>query len=69
MTLEIKPLAEITHEAFSLLCKHIAVANTMRFVNQYTTGHGNYTEERKELFAQMSLEDIVAEIKQLRKQQ
>ena len=67
MTVEVKPLAEITHEAISVLCKHIGVANTMRFINQFTTGYGNYTEERKEVFANMSVEDIVSEIEQNRK--
>jgi hypothetical protein len=68
MTVEVKPLAEITHEAISVLCKHIGVANTMRFINQFTIGCGNYTEERKEIFANMSVEDIVSEIEQNRKQ-
>jgi len=67
MTVEVKPLAEITHEAISVLCKHIGVANTMRFINQFTTGYGNYAEERKEAFANMSIEDIVSEIEQDRK--
>lgn len=62
MTVEVKPLAEITHEAITVLCQHIGIANTMRFINQFTTGYGNYTEERKEIFANMSLEDIVSGI-------
>jgi hypothetical protein len=59
-----KPLAEITHDAIKVLCKEIGVANTMRFVGQFTTGYGNCTEDREQLFAGMSLEDIVTEIKQ-----
>jgi hypothetical protein len=48
------------------LCKHLGVANTMRFVNQFTTGYGNYTEERKELYADMSVDAIVAEMEKAR---
>lgn len=66
MNLEVKPLAEITHEALDLLCRHLGVANAARFVNQFTTGHGNYTEERRELFAHVSLEEIVSEIERTR---
>ena len=66
MTVEVKPLAEITHEAIAVLCKHIGIANTMRFINQFTTGYGNYTEERKEIFANISLEEITSEIEQNR---
>jgi len=68
MTVEVKSLAEITYEALSILCKHIGVANTLRFINQFTTGYGNYTEERKELYADMSVDAIVAEIEKARRQ-
>jgi hypothetical protein len=40
--------------------------NTVRFINQYTTGYGNYTEERRELFADQTLADLIDEIKQRR---
>jgi hypothetical protein len=61
--IEIRPLAEITHEAIRVLCKEIGIVNTVRFVNQFTTGYGNYTEEREQLFADMTLDDIVSEIR------
>lgn len=65
-TVEVKPLAEITHEALTILCQCLGVANTLRFINQYTTGYGNYTEERRDLYATMSVDDIVAEIEKSR---
>jgi hypothetical protein len=68
MTIEVKPLTEITHEALSILYKHLGIANTMRFINQFTTGYGNYTEERREIYADMSIDDIVAEIEKDLKQ-
>ena len=67
-TVEVKPLAEITHEALTLLCQRLGVANTLRFINQFTTGYGNYTEERREVYAKMSVDDIVAEIEQSRQE-
>jgi hypothetical protein len=42
--------------------------NTIRFINQFTTGYGNYTEEREQLFGDLSLSEAVSEIKQMRKQ-
>jgi hypothetical protein len=68
MTLEVKPLAEITHEAISVLCKHLGAANTIRFISQFTKGYGNYTEERQEIYGKMSVEEIVAEIEEKRMQ-
>jgi len=59
---EVKPLAEITQDALRVLCKEIGIVNTVRFLSQFTVGYGNYTEEREQLFADMTLDDIVAEI-------
>jgi hypothetical protein len=56
------PLAEITKEALRVLYKEIGVVNTIRFVNQFTTGYGDYTKERKILFADMTLNDLLAEM-------
>ncbi len=44
----------------------IGLASTLRFINQFSTGYGDYTEERKKIFENMELDDIVAEIKQTR---
>ncbi|MEW6713455.1 MAG: hypothetical protein AB1403_26785 [Candidatus Riflebacteria bacterium] len=56
------PLAQITKEALQVLYKEIGVVNTIRFVNQFTTGYGDYTQERKILFANMTLEDLLGEM-------
>lgn len=68
MTVETRPLAEITREAIRVLCREIGLVNTIRFISQFTTGYGNYTEEREQLFANMTLDEIIFEIKQRRKQ-
>ena len=68
MIAEAKPLAEITQEAIQVLFREIGVVNTVRFINQFTTGYGNYTEERRELFKDRTLEDLVSQIKQRRSQ-
>jgi hypothetical protein len=63
MTVEVKPLAEVTQEAIRVLIQELGPVDTVRFVNQFTVGYGNYTEERRRLFAGMTLEEIVSEIK------
>ena len=63
MIAEARPLAEITQQAIRVLCKEIGIVDTVRFVNQFTRGYGNYTEEREQLFAAMTLDDIDSEIK------
>ena len=66
MTIEVKPLAEITQDALGVLFKEIGIVNTVRFIGQFTAGYGNYTEERARLFAGMSLDDVIIEVKQSR---
>ena len=68
MTVQEKPLSEITREAFEVLTKEIGIANTIRFINQFTTGYGNYTEEREQIFKDMTLDEIIDEIKKMRNQ-
>jgi hypothetical protein len=46
-----------------MLIQELGPANTVRFVHQFPVGYGNYTEERAKLFAGMTLDDIVSEIK------
>jgi len=64
MVMQTKPLAEVTQTAIRVLCREIGLVDTMRFVSQFTLGHGDYTAERDELFGDMGLEDMIAAIKQ-----
>ncbi|MCE9552680.1 MAG: hypothetical protein K8T91_04785 [Planctomycetes bacterium] len=58
----LKPLSEVNHQAIRLLSEQIGVVDTFRFVNQFTTGHGNYTEERDTLLGHLTLREIVSAI-------
>ena len=61
-------LNDINIKAITLLSSKLGTADTIRFLNQFTTGFGDYTEERKKVFDKTSLDDIVSEIKERRKQ-
>jgi hypothetical protein len=67
MIRDTRPLAQITAEAMKILYREIGIVDTLRFINQYTAGCGDYTAQREELFAGMTLDSIVSEIKQSRK--
>lgn len=58
-----KPLNEINEEAIFLLSKKIGLTNTFRFINQFSIGQNNYTEQRKSLYGDKSLNDILSVIK------
>jgi hypothetical protein len=67
MTTSAMPLAEITRSAIRLLCQEIGVVNTARFLNQFTLGYGNYTDDRDQLFGHLTVDEIAAEIKRTRR--
>lgn len=66
MLVKTKPLADITQEAVSVLFQELGAVSTIRFLNQFTVGYGDYLEEREALFGHLTLDEIVEEIKQQR---
>ncbi len=62
MSVMVKPLAEINQHALRVLYRELGIADAARFLRQFTTGFGSYTHERDILFADKSLQEIIAEI-------
>lgn len=60
MSVSVRPITEITHQAISLLTREMGVADTLRFLSQFNAGSGNYTEERDSLIGELTLEEILA---------
>jgi hypothetical protein len=60
MNVQVKPLAEITQQAIEILYRELGVVETVRFLSQFTTGYGNYTEEREALFEELTLDQALA---------
>ncbi len=58
-----RSLNEITQEAIELLTRELGIVATLRFLGQFTTGYGNYTEEREALFKDMTLDQVLEAIK------
>lgn len=63
MIAETQPLTEITQEALRLLYRELGLVNTIRFLNQFTTGFGNYTEERRTLLENQTLDEVLADLR------
>lgn len=63
MTVPSKPLVEVTRRAIEVLTRELGTVDTLRFINQFTTGFGDYTAEREKLFAQDTLDQIIGAIK------
>jgi hypothetical protein len=56
-------LADVTRRAIEVLTRELGAVDMLRFVNQFTTGLGDYTAEREQLFGDESLEKILGTIK------
>lgn len=63
MAVPAKPLSEITKQAIRLLVRELGAADAARFIGQFTTGYGDYTKERKELFKGLTIDDVVQEVR------
>jgi hypothetical protein len=53
---------QIRLEGWKALTERLGPAGAMRFMMQYDPGHGDYTKERQEIFADLELEDLIASI-------
>ncbi len=66
MNAPLRPLHQVTEHAIAVLTREIGLADTIRFVNQFGSGYGDYTAEREELFGSVGLDEILFEITRAR---
>lgn len=59
--------AEIKTLGWRALVKELGYSGATKFILLYEKGEGDYTKERKELFKDITIEDIVREIKESKK--
>jgi len=62
-----KPLSEVTKLAVDVLSKEIGIADTVRFLNQFSAGYGDYTREREILFEDLTLEETLSATRRARR--
>lgn len=57
------PTSEVNQRAAHILFEQIGIVDTFKFFNQFTLGSGDYTKERENILKDLSLEEIVTDIK------
>ena len=57
--------SELRERGFRALADALGWVNAVRFLREYDSGSGNYTEERSALLPDLSLEDLTAEIERI----
>jgi hypothetical protein len=60
-------LAEIKTKGWDALVKELGYSGATKFILLYETGEGDYTKKRKELFEDITIEEIIKEIKESKK--
>jgi len=56
-------LPEIKTKGWMALVKELGYAGATKFILLYEAGKGDYTEERKKMFKDITIDEIVKEIK------
>ena len=63
MNTETKPISDISRRATHILFKEMGVVDTIRFLNQFSIGQGDYTKEREKWLGDISMDDAITQIK------
>ena len=63
MNTQTKPVFEINRRATHILFKEMGVVDTIRFLNQFSVGQGDYTKDRNNWLNEISMDDAIAQIK------
>ncbi|MBD2594862.1 hypothetical protein H6G74_11045 [Nostoc spongiaeforme FACHB-130] len=61
--------AEIRRLGIEALTKALGPAGMARFMQQFELGSGDYTKDRDQILGNPSIEEIIAEIKEMEKEQ
>jgi hypothetical protein len=58
---------EIIEQGYKALVDSLGVVDAIRFIQHFSPGEGNYTEERHQWLQQKSLDDVLGDIGQVDK--
>lgn len=56
---------EIIKQGYDALINSLGITDTIRFIQYFSPGKGDYTKERHQWLDEKSLDDVLSEIKQL----
>ena len=59
-------LSEVSERAVRVLVREFGIVDTLRFLNQFRVGTGDYTKDRDALFTGQSVPELAQQIKQWR---
>lgn len=66
--MSISDTKEIRERALKAIDKELGLVGTIRYLQQLGRNYGNYTEDREEILGNPSIDDIVKEIDDMKKE-
>ncbi|PSF34938.1 hypothetical protein C7H19_18195 [Aphanothece hegewaldii CCALA 016] len=60
---------ELSHKGFKALVDSLGYVDAVRFIRQYNSGSGNYTQERHQWLDQLTTDEILADLAQRQNQE
>ncbi len=62
-----RSISEINRQATHILFKEMGVVETIRFLNQFSIGRGDYTKDRSKWLDKKNMDNAIAQIKSSKK--
>ncbi len=59
-------LPELRRRGFEVLVRELGAANALRFLHLYEAGQGDYTRDREQWLAGLTIEQVEKEIQQMK---
>ena len=59
-------LIEIQNRGYQALQDHLGIVGMLKFIQQFNLGSGDYTKERESLLGNPTIDEIKAEIEQIK---
>ncbi len=56
---------EIIKQGYDALVQSLGITDTIRFIQYFSPGYGDYTKERHQWLEQTSLEEVLTQMKQI----
>jgi hypothetical protein len=53
---------ELQRKGFQALVNNLGIVDAIRFIHQYDSGSGDYTEERHQWLDKLTMEEILADL-------
>lgn len=59
-----KTQQEVVRRGYQVLVESLGVVDALRFIQHFSSGHGDYTQERQTWLGQASIEEVLSDMKQ-----